>query len=73
VIGILQGTSKGLIDGKLYKEVGNSREYLIYTEWRDFESFKEFTTGRSFREVQNYGKNILETNPRHRVFREESF
>lgn len=73
VIEVLMKSGSGFVDGKLYKEIGNSREYLIYTEWKDLESFREFTSGRTFKDIQNYGKNILESMPRHRIFREEQF
>ncbi|MGC8558004.1 MAG: antibiotic biosynthesis monooxygenase family protein [Nitrososphaeria archaeon] len=70
-LGMLQKSNEGFITGKLYREVGDSREYLIYTEWKDMDSFRKFISSRSFSEVQGYGKSILEGAPRHRVFREE--
>jgi heme-degrading monooxygenase HmoA len=72
-IEVLRKSESGFVDGKLYKEIGNRGEYLIYTEWKDLESFREFISGRTFKDIQNYGKNILESMPRHRIFREEQF
>ncbi len=72
VLEMLKGSNAGFLTGKLYREVGTSNEYLIYTEWKDFESFKEFISSRSFSDAQEYGKSILEGMPRHRIFREET-
>jgi heme-degrading monooxygenase HmoA len=71
-IKMLQSSGMGFISGKLYREVNDSREYMIYTEWKDMDSFRKFISSRPFSEVQNYGKSILEGAPRHRVFREEA-
>ncbi len=69
---MLKQSNEGFITGKLYREVGDSREYLIYTEWKDMDSFRKFIASRSFGDVQSYGRTILEGMPRHRVFREEA-
>ncbi|MEM0146585.1 MAG: antibiotic biosynthesis monooxygenase [Conexivisphaerales archaeon] len=71
-LAMLQNSNEGFIAGKLYKEVGEKGEYLIYTEWKDMDSFKKFISSRPFSDVQNYGKSILDGKPRHRVFKEEN-
>lgn len=72
VLSALQSSNAGFIGGKLYREVGDSREYLIYTEWKDLESFKNFVASRLFSEVTEYGKSIIEGMPRHKILREET-
>ncbi len=60
----------GFIDGKLYKEVDCPREYMIYTEWKDKDSFQKFVEMREFKDTTNYGKSILEGAPRNKIFGE---
>lgn len=63
----LKEASAGLLNAKLYKEVGK-REYLIYTEWEDIGSFKDFMQSRAFSEITTHGKEIIDGRPRHRIF-----
>ncbi|MGC8572540.1 MAG: antibiotic biosynthesis monooxygenase family protein [Caldisphaera sp.] len=60
----------GFIDGKLYKRVDEPREYLIYSEWKDLESFKNFIKSREFKNATEYGATILENKPYHRIYKE---
>ncbi|AOL17233.1 antibiotic biosynthesis monooxygenase [Sulfolobus sp. A20] len=70
VLGILKKTNSGLIEAKLYKSVEDPTDYLIYTEWKDIESFKKFTLSEEYKNTINYGKNILEGKPKHRILKE---
>jgi len=55
---------------KLYKEVSNPREYMIYSEWDNIESFMGFVRSDAFHAVTASAKDIVEGQPRHRVFYE---
>ncbi|MQL56094.1 hypothetical protein GFB69_10180 [Acidianus ambivalens] len=55
---------------KLYKNVDNPREYLIYSEWKDLDSFRKFMLSREFKNTTDYGKQIIEGRPYHRIFQE---
>ncbi len=69
VVATLKEKAEGLRDAKLYREV-SGREYLIYTEWKDMESFSKFISSREFGETKEYGKDIIDGRPRHRVFQD---
>ena len=56
--------------GKLYREVGGSSEYMLYTEWDSEDSFKKFTASKEYAQTVEFGRTIIEGRPRHRVFRE---
>ena len=62
----------GFLDGKLYQDVDCSREYMVYTEWKDRDSFKNFIEMKAFKDTTAYGKTILEGTPRNRVFGESN-
>ncbi|MCL5680033.1 MAG: antibiotic biosynthesis monooxygenase [Candidatus Marsarchaeota archaeon] len=55
---------------KLYKEVSNPREYMIYSEWDSIESFTNFVRSEAFHGVTASARDIVEGQPRHRVFYE---
>ncbi len=68
VVKALKSSNTGFVSGRLYRAVDDSREYLIYTEWQDIESFREFVKSRAFSETQEAGRSILDGAPRHKVF-----
>ncbi len=70
VVQLLKGSETGFVNGKLYKEVDCPREYMIYTEWKDMDSFKKFIQMKEYEMTVDYGKSIMESSPRHRIFGE---
>ncbi|MFQ5585788.1 MAG: antibiotic biosynthesis monooxygenase family protein [Thermodesulfobacteriota bacterium] len=55
----------------LYKDVNNTRSYLIVSEWGSEEAFKAFIGSEQFRDVATWGKeNILAGRPTHTVFKQ---
>ncbi len=70
VLEILKKTDSGLIGAKLYKSVEDPTEYLIYTEWKDIESFKKFTLSEEYKNTVSYGKTLLEGKPKHKILKE---
>lgn len=46
--------------------VDNPREYLIYSEWKDLDSFRKFMLSKEFKNTTDYGKQIIEGRPYHR-------
>lgn len=59
---------KGMTSAKLYKNVMNPQEYMIYTEWSSLDAFKDFMKSEGYRETIDYGKSILEGLPSHKIF-----
>ncbi len=72
VVEHLKGTASGIRDAKLYKQIGGSSEYMIYTDWEDMESFKKFVQSSEFHSTTQKGREIIDGMPRHRIFREET-
>lgn len=73
VVDYLKNNVKGFEKASIYKKVGNegnTSEYMIYSEWKDANSFREFTTAKAFHETTEYGKGIIEGRPYHRIFNE---
>lgn len=72
VVDLLKSKDTGFIDGKLYKEVKCPREYMIYTVWKDKKSFEDFIKMEAYKNTVDYGKTILESTPRHKIFGEST-
>ena len=70
VIRYLEGNVDGFVSAVLYRDVNKPDEYMIFSEWKDNDSFKEFTTSRPFLDTTGVGKNILASRPRHIVLSE---
>lgn len=70
VIALLKGADFGFCSGKLYKEVGDMGEYMLYTEWENNESFGRFMQSKEFSDTVEFGKTIIEGKPRHRIFKD---
>ncbi|MEM3670904.1 MAG: antibiotic biosynthesis monooxygenase [Thermoprotei archaeon] len=64
------GREEGFISGTLYRNVDRPNSYMILSEWSSLEHFKKFVASNSFRRVAESGKEILEREPRNRVFTE---
>jgi len=69
VVSLLKGSDFGFERGKLYREVGDSTEYMLYTEWDDLDSFKKFMLSKEYAKTVEWGKTIMDGQPRHRIFR----
>ncbi|MDG6934405.1 MAG: antibiotic biosynthesis monooxygenase [Nitrososphaerota archaeon] len=67
---ILKEGNFGFLDGKLYRDTNCSREYLLYTEWEDIDSFRKFTNSKAYTQTVELGRSIIEGQPRHRIFRQ---
>ena len=60
----------GVINARLYKDVENNNEYLIYSEWKDLDSFKAFMQSEEFHETTKLGRDLIDGTPKHRLFSE---
>jgi heme-degrading monooxygenase HmoA len=69
VVSLLEGANLGFLGGKLYREVGDSSEYMLYTEWEGLDSFKKFMETKEYAQTVEYGKTIIDGQPRHKIFR----
>ncbi|BAB59793.1 hypothetical protein [Thermoplasma volcanium GSS1] len=69
---MLKTSSSGIKDVKLYQDVNDKQQYMIFTEWESLESFKNFIASRPFKETTDYGKSILEDTPKNRIFMNET-
>ncbi len=73
VVEYLKNSVNGFEKASIYKKVGeedSTTEYMIYSEWKDTNSFREFTTAKAFHETTEYGKSIIEGRPYHKIFNE---
>jgi len=70
VLNYLKSNAEGFIDAKLYKSVEDPSEYLIYSVWKDLESFRKFITSEAYKSTVTYGRTIMEGRPIHKVFEE---
>ncbi|AAK42918.1 antibiotic biosynthesis monooxygenase [Saccharolobus solfataricus] len=70
VLSYLRANADGFVDAKLYKNVDEPSEYLIYSVWRDLDSFKKFVSSSAYKNTVNYGKSIIESKPIHRILQE---
>jgi len=68
VVSLLKGADFGFLGGKLYKQVGDSAEYMLYTEWEGMDSFKKFMASKEYAKTVEFGKTIIEGQPRHKIF-----
>jgi len=69
VVALLRNSHFGFVGGKLYREVGDSSEYMLYTEWEGLDSFRKFIASKEYKETVEWGKIVMEGQPRHKVFR----
>ncbi|EFD92233.1 MAG: Antibiotic biosynthesis monooxygenase [Candidatus Parvarchaeum acidophilus ARMAN-5] len=62
----------GCTDARLYKEVSNPSEYMLYTEWEDTDGFRKFMQSDAYKQTVEAGKEIIEGHPKHRIFTENT-
>ncbi|MHB2036300.1 MAG: antibiotic biosynthesis monooxygenase family protein [Nitrososphaerales archaeon] len=68
VVSMLKNGDFGFLSGKLYREIGNSSEYMLYTEWEGVDSFRKFMESKEYAKTVEYGKMIIDGQPRHKIF-----
>ncbi len=68
VVTLLKKSDFGFLGGKLYREIGDSSEYMLYTEWVGLDSFRKFMESKEYAKTVEYGKTIIEGQPRHKIF-----
>ncbi len=66
----IKNSGFGCIDARLYKDVEKQNEYLLYTEWKDNDGFRNFIKSEAYRKTVEAGRSIIEGVPRHRMFTE---
>ncbi len=69
VIMYLSTSVPGFKGAKLYKEVSNAQEYMIYSEWESTDAFAAFMKSREFSDTIAKGKEIIDGMPRHKIFK----
>lgn len=70
VVSLIKGAGFGCLDARLYKEVNMPNEYLLYSEWKDTESFREFMKSEAYKKTVEAGRTIIDGTPKHRIFTE---
>jgi heme-degrading monooxygenase HmoA len=68
VVSLLKGSDLGFLGGKLYREVGDPSEYMLYTEWQGIDSFKRFMSSEEYAKTVEFGRTIIQGQPRHKIF-----
>lgn len=63
-----KNVSFGFLGGKLYREIGDSSEYMLYTEWESLDSFRKFMESKEYAQTVEFGRTIIDGQPRHRIF-----
>ena len=73
VVSYLKKNIRGFKDASIYKKVGSSSgvtDYMLYSDWGDIGSFREFMKSSAFKETTSRGRDIIEGRPYHRIFTE---
>jgi heme-degrading monooxygenase HmoA len=73
VVKFLKENFNGFEKAAIYKKVesdSSAVEYMVYSEWKDIDSFRTFISSKEFRETTSYGNTIIEGRPYHKVFTE---
>jgi heme-degrading monooxygenase HmoA len=52
----------------LYRRVDRQNSYLIYSEWKDKESFERFLKSQEFSGAKSAGSNMLISRPYHKIY-----
>jgi heme-degrading monooxygenase HmoA len=71
VVDYLKSNVAGFEKADIFRKVGGNEkftEYMLYSEWKDLESFRQFTTAKAFHDTTEYGKSIIEGRPYHKIF-----
>ncbi|WP_075059942.1 antibiotic biosynthesis monooxygenase [Thermocladium modestius] len=66
----LRMTHPGFRDAKLYRNVNDPQDYLLFSEWDDLDSFKSFISSDAYRDAVSYGRTIIEGRPLHRIMQQ---
>lgn len=68
MINLLRKNARGLSDIKLYRNVEDFTEYIIYMEWENITELMEFPFYTYFKDIMEYGsKNVLIEKPKLRI------
>lgn len=59
---------EGYVSALLYKRVDVPNSYLIYSEWKDKDTFDSFIRSREFSGAKEGGSSMLMGRPSHRVY-----
>jgi heme-degrading monooxygenase HmoA len=72
VLRAMAGTP-GHSETRLYRRIGEPREYLIVSRWQDEEAFQAFTRSERFARVTSWGsQHVLDGPPEHTTYYEGS-
>lgn len=69
-VSVIMESGMGCTDARLYREVKDPMEYMLYTEWEDEKSFEAFLKSDAYKKTVEAGKGIVEGHPKHRIFTE---
>lgn len=58
----------GFVSAILYQRVDKPGSYLIYSEWKDRESFEAFIQSREFSGAKSGGSQMLVGRPHHSIY-----
>jgi heme-degrading monooxygenase HmoA len=58
----------GFVSALLYHRADKPNSYLIYSEWKDRESFETFIKSREFGGAKSGGSHMLEGRPHHKIY-----
>jgi len=72
VMAMIKSSGMGIKEVRLYRDVNDPQQYMIFTEWESLEKFKDFIASRPFKETTEDGKSILEEMPKNRIFMNET-
>lgn len=59
---------EGYVSALLYKRVDVPNSYLIYSEWKDKDTFDAFIKSREFSGAKEGGSTMLMGRPSHRIY-----
>ncbi len=62
------GKMEGFVSALLYKRVDQPNSYLIYSEWKDMESFERLIRSKEFSDVKTGGSQLLMAKPHHKIY-----
>ena len=62
----------GHVQTILFSNVNKPNSFLIYSEWETAEAMTKFMRSPEFKDVQNMSKDMLESQPRHKMYKTEA-
>ena len=66
------GSIPGHIKTILFSNVNKPNSLMIYSEWETAESMANFMRSSEFKNVQNMSKDMLESQPQHKMYKTET-